>query len=188
LKHGYCDLRSPARALLRRDSLPRATGLAAEPAGVARLGLADRLFEQLARSWLGFARRHTPFFPFLHERGYLSGQELWLIWQGGEAVGYAVAVAGRGLLRVESMLLAGQVDPVAAVAALAEGAGTPYVQVRLDRPGDAARFAAAGAAVAAEDWGVFMVKPLAADATVEEFRHRYGVDRDRFLISYLDVT
>lgn len=188
LKHGYRDLHSPARALVRRDALPRAAGLAAEPAGVARLGLADRLFEQLARSWLGFARRHTPFFPFLHERGYLSGQDLWLIWQEGEAVGYAVAVAGRGLLRVESMLLAGQVDPVAAVAALAEGAGTPYVQVRLDRPGDAPRFAAAGAAVAAEDWGVFMVKPLAADATVAEFRHRYGVDRDRFLISYLDVT
>jgi hypothetical protein len=33
-----------------------------------------------------------------------------------------------------------------------------------------------------------MVKPLAADASVAEFRHRYGVDDGRFLVSYLDVT
>ncbi|MBE2233586.1 MAG: GNAT family N-acetyltransferase, partial [Anaerolinea sp.] len=97
-KLGYRDLYSPAMALARSDELRGQPGLRVEPAGSGRLAVADRLFEQLSRGWLGFARRHTPFFSFLHARSYLSAQELWLIWQGGEAIGYAAAAASNGLL------------------------------------------------------------------------------------------
>lgn len=187
-KLGYRDLYSPAMALARSDDLRAQPGLRVEPAGPGRLALADRLFEQLSRGWLGFARRHTPFFSFLHARSYLSAQELWLIWQESEAVGYAAAVAGNGVLRVHNLLLAPRVDPVAAVAALALAAAARYAHVRLDHPDHAAAFARAGLHVAAPSWSTFMVKPLAADATLEEFRRDYGLDDSRFLISYLDVT
>ncbi|HNS01256.1 MAG TPA: GNAT family N-acetyltransferase [Anaerolineae bacterium] len=187
-KLGYRDLYSPAMALARSDDLRVQPGLRVEPAGPGRLALADRLFEQLSRGWLGFARRHTPFFSFLHARSYLSAQELWLIWQESEAVGYAAAAAGNGVLRVHNLLLAPRVDPVAAVAALALAATARYVHVRLDHPDHAAAFARAGLRVASPSWATFMVKPLAADATLEEFRRDYGLDDGRFLISYLDVT
>jgi hypothetical protein len=80
------------------------------------------------------------------------------------------------------------VDPTAAVAALMQAAPAAYVQARVDRPDDLAAFAQAGFQAASQDWGVFMVKPLAADATVEQFRQQYGVDDKRFLWSYMDVT
>lgn len=187
-KHGYSDLLTPTHVLGRRDLLPLQPGLQAEQAGVGRLELADRLFEQIARGHLGFARRHTPFFPFLHARSYLSPQDLWLLRRGEEAVGYAVAGAGNGLLRVKNLLLADGVDALAAVAALAQTTGAQYVQARLDRPGEAAAFVHAGFQITHQSWSVFMVKPLAADASIEEFRRLYGLDQNRFLISYMDAT
>lgn len=33
-----------------------------------------------------------------------------------------------------------------------------------------------------------MVKPLAADATIAEYRQLYGLEQGQFLISYLDTT
>lgn len=187
-KHGYRDLHSPALALGRSDALPRQSGLRAELAGIDRLSLADRLFEQIASGHLGFARRHSPFFSFLHMRGYLNAQNLWLLWQGDHAMGYAAAFMKGALLQVESLLLFKSVDVLAAAAALAQATKAHYVHIRLDRPGDAAVFSRAGFHVAQPSWGTFMVKPLAAKATVEEFRQRYGVESGRFLISFVDVT
>lgn len=191
-KQGYVDLVSPALALGRGDMLPVQPGWRAERAGVERLPLADRLFEQIAHAYLGFARRHKPFFPFLHQRGYLDAQNLWLLWQddalAGYAAGYVTAHGPRSLLRVGNLLLADGLDPLAATAALAQAAEARYVQARLDKQGDLAAFAAAGLQATPQSWGTFMVKPLAADASIEEFRLLYGLDKQRFLISYLDVT
>jgi GNAT superfamily N-acetyltransferase len=187
-KHGYRDLLSPAMALGRRDLLPGRPGLSAERAGIDRLSLADYLFEQIARGYLGFARRHTPFFPLLHARGCLSAQNLWLLWRGGEAVGYAMATVNNGLLRVTNLLLAAEVEPLEAADALAQATEATYVQARLDHPAAAFVFAQAGFQVAHQSWGVFMVKPLAADAAVEQFRQLYDLESGRFLISYMDVT
>lgn len=184
----YHDLHSPAVALGRSDVLPRRPDLRAEPAGVARLALADRLFEQLARGELGFARRHTPFFPFLHARSYLNANDLWLLWRRDELIGYAVAGAGNSLLRVRNLLLAADVDAPVAVGALAQATDARFVQVRLERPDGAAAFAQAGFHVTPQSWATFMVKPLAADATLAEFRQLYGLDDGRFLISFMDVT
>lgn len=187
-KLGYEDVWSASVALGRADALPRQPGLRAEPAGPDRLALADRLFEQIGRGWLGFARRHTPFFPFLHARSYLGAEDVWLLWRGEEAVGYAVAAARNDLLRVRNLLLAPNADAPAAAASLAQATGARIIQARLDAPGHAAAFAGAGFQVAGPSWGAFMVKPLAADASVAEFRRRYGLDEGRFLASFMDLT
>ena len=114
--------------------------------------------------------------------------DLWLIWQGGEAIGYAAAAASNGLLHVRNLLLAQYADPVAVVAALGQATAARYLRVRLDHPAHAAAFARAGLLVASPSWATFMVKPLAPDATLEEFRRDYGLDEGRFLISVMDVT
>lgn len=187
-KQGYRDLATLTRYVLGpRTLLPAQPGLRAEAVGADRLALADRLFEQIARGRLGFARRHTPFFPFLHALSYLSAQDLWLLWQGEEAVGYAAA-AHNGLLRVKNLLLADGVDALGAVSALAQATDARYIQARLDTPGYVAGFAQAGFQITGQRWGTLLVKPLAADATIEEFRRRYGLDDGRFLVSSLDVT
>jgi len=187
-KHGYHDLYAPAATLGPSAALPRRPGLRAEPAGVQRLELADRLFEQIARGQLGFARRHTPYFPFLHARGALDAEDLWLLWQGDELAGYAAASVGHGLLRVRSLLLAAGLDAPAAAAILAQATDTRTIEVRLDRYGDAESFARSGFQITLDSWATFMVKPLAADATVGEFRRVYGLEQGQFLISYLDTT
>lgn len=186
IKLGYHDLHSPAVALGRSDALPRLPALRAEPAGVERLALADRLFEQLAYGQLGFARRHTPFFAFLHARSYLDANDLWLLWQGDALVGYAAVSAGNDLLWVRNLLLADGIDGPAAAVTLAQATHARYVHIRLDRPG--ATFARAGFQLTPQSWATFMVKPLAADVTTTEFRHLYGLEDGRFLVSYLDVT
>jgi hypothetical protein len=188
-KLGYEDVWSASVALGRADALPRPPGLRAEPAGPERLAVADSLFEQAAHGWLGFARRHTPFFPFLHARSYLSAQDVWLLWRGEEAVGYAVASADDGLLRVRNLLLAKGVDAPAAAASLAQATDARTIQARLDDASHVASCGRAGFQVAGPSWGTFMVKPLAADATIAEFRRRYGLDDGRFLVSsYMDLT
>ncbi len=187
-KHGYSDVLSPVMAVGRAGALPNPAGVRAETAGVHRLALADRLFEQFARDHLGFARRHTPFLLFLHARGYLSAQDLWLIRLDDGVVGYAFAAAHHGLLRIKNLLLANSCDPLAATAALAQAAEVSYVQTRLDCPEHAAAFAQAGFQVTNQSWATFMVKPLEPGATIEQFRRLYGLDRGRFLISSMDVT
>lgn len=187
-KHGYRDVFSPAAALGRRDTLPQTPGLRVDQAGPDQLALADRLFEQIAWGRLGFARRHTPFFPFLHARSFLNANDLWLFQRSGEMVGYAVAAAHNGLLRVNNLLLASGGNAAEAAASLAERTGARYIQVRLDDAGHAAAFAQAGFQITGQSWGTFMVKPLAADATLAEFRQRYGLDDGRFLSSYMDMT
>ena len=187
-KLGYEDVFSSPSVIARRDVLPSGSELRAERAGSERLPLADRLFERIAGSYLGFARRHTPFFPFLERREYLGGQELWLFWKEHEAVGYAAAFLSKSVLRIASLLLFEPIDPVAAVAAVAHQVGAPYVQVTLDRPVDRMSFLEAGFHIAEATWGTFMVKPLAAGITVGDFRRLYGVGTERFLISYMDIT
>lgn len=188
IKQGYHDLHSPAVALGRSNALPHPSALRTEPAGVERLALADRLFEQIACGQLGFARRHTPFFPFLHTRSYLDVNDLWLFWRRDMLSGYAIASISNGLLRVRNLLLAEDVDAPAATRCLAQAIDVRYVQARLDRPDDVAAFASAGLQVTPQSWATFMVKPLVAGATLAEFSQLYGLEDGRFLISYLDVT
>ena len=185
---GYEDVVYTSSMMVACKALISPTALKAETAGPAQMALADRLFEQVAASSLGFARRHLPFFPSLDEQGAFKTQTLWLLWQQDEAAGYAIGSQPKSVLRIDNLTLRPQVNPVAAVAAVAGEVDASYVWVRVDRPDDAATFVRAGFQAAVQDWNVFMVKPLAADATVEQFRTLYGVNSGRFLMSYLDVT
>lgn len=185
---GYEDVMYASSMMVTCAALVPQTALKAEAASPARLALADRLFEQVAASSLGFARRHLPFFPSLDEQGAFKTQILWLLWQQDETVGYAISSQPQSVLRIDNLTLRPQIDPVAAVAAVVREVDTPYVWVRVDRPGDTAAFMRAGFQAAQQDWNVFMVKPLAADATVDQFRTLYGVNSGRFLMSYLDIT
>jgi len=187
-KLGYEDVFSSPSVIARRETLPIETGLTAERSDSDRLPMADQLFERIAGRYLGFARRHIPFFPSLERRAYLSGQELWLIWKDNEPVGYAVAFLSSSVLRISSLLLFEFIEPVAAVAAITHQANAPYVQVTVDRLVDTASYIEAGFHAAGTEWGTFMVKPLTAEITVDDFRRLYGVGTERFLISYLDIT
>jgi hypothetical protein len=129
-----------------------------------------------------------PFFSFLDECGYLPAENLWLLFDGSQAVGYAAVFSSRSVLKIKNLLLFDAVDPLAAVAALARTAEAAYVQVRIDRLQDMTCFARAGFSLAGRDWGVFMVKPLSPSASVDQFRALYDLDSDRFLISYMDIT
>lgn len=187
-KLGYEDVFSSPSVVARLKALPVETGLRAERAGSDRLPLADDLFEKLSNNHLGFARRHRPFFPFLERRQYLTGQDLWLLYQEDEPVGYAIAFLAKSVLRIANLLLFEHIDPVAAVAAIARQVEAPYVQVTVDRLEDTGSYLQAGFNLAQKSWGTFMVNPLAAGVTVEDFRQLYGVNTNRFLISYMDTT
>ncbi len=185
---GYEDVACASSVMVARAALTTQTGLRAERAGSVHFALADRLFEQAAADALGFARRHLPFYPALDKQGIFTTQTLWILWQQDEPVGYAIGAQPQSVLRIDNLALLERVDPAAAVAALVRAVDALYVWVRIDRPRDAAALARAGFSVAKQDWDVFMVKPLAAGATVDQFRTLYGVDSGRFLMSYLDVT
>lgn len=185
---GYEDVVSAASVMAPRAVIAAQPTLRAERAGSAALPLADRLFEQAAAGSLGFARRHLPFFPSLDEQGVFKTQALWLVWQQDRPAGYVLGSQPKSVLRIDNLALLNQVDPVAAVAAVVREQDAPYVWVRVDRPGELAAFGEAGFQVAKQDWNVFMVKPLAAEASVARFRTLYGVDSGRFRMSYLDVT
>lgn len=187
-KLGYENVFSSPSVIARRETLPKGSELRAERAGRDRLPLADLLFEQIAGNYLGFARRHAPFFPFLERREYLSGQDLCLLWEGGEPVGYAAAFVSKSVVRIASLLLFEHIDPLAAVVAVAQLVGAPYVQVTVDKPADTDAYLQAGFTLARHNWSTFMVKPLAAGITVDDFRQLYGVGTNRFLISYMDIT
>ena len=91
-------------------------------------------------------------------------------------------------LKVNNLLLASGANAADAAASLAERTGARYIQVRLDDAGHATALARAGFQLAGQSWGTFMVKPLAADATLAEYRQSCGLDDGRFLSSYMDMT
>lgn len=68
--------------------------------------MVDRLCEMIAYDALGFARRRTRCFSFLHARNYPGVQVCGCCSEAKRAVGYAVAGAGNGLLQVRNLVLA----------------------------------------------------------------------------------
>jgi GNAT superfamily N-acetyltransferase len=187
-KLGYQDVFSSPSIVARQEKLPETNVLRAAPAGHENLSLADQLFEQIAAGGLGFARRHRPFFLFLERRSYLRGEDLWIIWRGKEAVGYALAFLTTPVLRIANLLLFDEIDPLAAVAAVTQQTGAAYVQVTIDQLAHRDAFEEAGLQLAGGTWGTFMVKPLVEDLTVDDFRRLYGPGTDRFFISNMDIT
>lgn len=192
-KHGYVDMNAWAAALTRWETAHQPTRLRAQPAGAVLSESKDQegfdfvetIYQNLAKEYLGFAWRHQ---PFVRLRDKVKLDDIWVIWENREPVGYVFAHKENLLLKLDVQILRTDIHAVEAVAAVASKLKTSYVQVMLSRPSDIADFQRVGWQVAHPNWEAFMVKPLIPEATADDARRLFGIGTDRFLISWLDVT
>ena len=184
-KHGYVDMQVWATALARWETAHQPTRLRAQPLGSEGYDFVEKIFENIASDYLGFAWRHT---PFARLRDRVSLEQVWILWENSEPVGYVFAQKDNLMLQINVQLLRTGIDASEAVAAIASELKTTYVQITLSRPSDIASLRRAGWQVAHPTWGAFMVKPLIPEVTIEDARHLFGIGTDRFLISWLDLT
>jgi hypothetical protein len=156
-----------------------------EPAGPGGYDFVEQVFAYVAGDSLGFAWRHI---PFARLRDKVKIEDIRLIWENDQPVGYALASVDQSILHVRDLVLGNRVNPAEAVAAVASRVRTAYVQVKISRPIEIAKFRRAGYQVSHPDWSAFMVKSLVPEVTVEEARNLFGIGTDQFLISWLDTT
>lgn len=184
-KHGYADMNVWAAALARWEMAHQPTRLRAQSAGEEGFDFVETIYQNLAKEYLGFAWRHQ---PFVRLRDKVKLDDIWIIWENREPVGYVFAYKENLLLKLDIQILRTDIHAVEAVAAVASKLKTSYVRVTLSRPSDIADFQCAGWQVAHPNWEAFMVKPLLPEATDDDARRLFGIGTDRFLISWLDVT
>ena len=184
-RHGYVDMNVWATALTRWESAHQPTHLCAQPLGSERYDFVEQLFAKLARDYLGFAWRHT---PFARLRDKVNLEEIWVLREDNDVVGYVFVRKQTSMLLISLQLLRMGVNAMEAIAAIVSELQAPYVQVSISRPSDINNLRRAGWQVAHPDWGAFMVKPLLPDMTAEDARDLFGIGTDRFLISWLDTT
>jgi GNAT superfamily N-acetyltransferase len=184
-EHGYVDLQIWATALARWETAHQPTRLRAQPPGSAGYDFVEKIFQNVASDYLGFAWRHT---PFARLRDRIALEQIWILWENSEPVGYVFAQKDDLMLQINVQLVRTGLDASEAVAALASELRASYVQVTVSRPSDMASLRRAGWQVAHPTWGAFMVKPLIPEVTVEDARRLFGIGTDRFLISWLDTT
>jgi hypothetical protein len=174
-----------ATALTRWETAHQATHLHAQPLGSEGYDFVEEFFADLASDYLGFAWRHTPFGRL---RDQVNVEDIWILWEKNDVVGYVFAHKEKSMLLINIQVLRLDVNAAEAIAAIVAEMKAPYVQVSMSRPSDIASLRCAGWHVAHPDWGAFMVKPLRSDMTAEDTRHLFGIGTDRFLISWLDTT
>jgi len=184
-QHGYEDMQVLATALARWETAHQPTRLRAQPPGPEGMDFVEKVFEDVAGEYLGFAWRHK---PFARLRDRVSLEDVWMLWENDRPVGYALAHSNKTLLDVSSVLLVDGVDVAEAVAAVVAEVKTTYVKVKVSRPVEMSSLKRAGFRVAHPTWGAFMIKPLVPEVTVEDARRLFGIGTDRFLISWLDIT
>jgi len=184
-QHGYEDMQVLATALASWEIAHQPTRLRARQLGSEGFDLVDKIFENIARDYLGYAWRHTPF-VFLRDKVNLA--DIWLIWENHRPIGYVITQKDKSFLTISSLILTLGTDISEAVAAVVNEIKTDYVKVKITRPVEIASLKRAGYRVAHPTWGAFMLKALAPGVTVEDARHLFGISTDRFLISWLDVT
>lgn len=184
-RKGYGDMNIWATALTRWETAHQPTRLRAEPAGLGGYDFAEQVFANVAGDYLGFAWRHT---PFARLRDRVRLEDINILWENNQPVGYALASVDQSILYVSDLLLRNGVNPAEAIAAVASRVRTAYVQVKISRPVEIASLRQAGYQVAHPDWSAFMMKPLVPELTVEDARRLFGFTADRFLISWLDTT
>lgn len=184
-RHGYEDMQVLGTALARWETALQSTRLRAERPDSGGFDFVEKVFETVATDYLGFAWRYT---PFARLRDNVSLEDIWILWEGDQPIGYALTHGDKTTLKISDLLLRRGVDAVEAVAAVVSGVKTSYVQVRVSRPMDIASLRRAGYHVAHPDWGAFMLKPLHPEVSVEDARRLLGIGTDRFLISWLDMT
>jgi GNAT superfamily N-acetyltransferase len=184
-QHGYVDLNIWATAIVPWETAHQPTRLRAQPPGPEGYEFVERVFETIGSSYLGFAWRHTPF-ARLRERVPL--EDIWLLWENNQPVGYVFAHKADAMLKINIQLLRQDVEVGEAIAAVTSHLRATYLRVTVSRPSHITSLRRAGFPVAHPDWGAFMVKPLDTNLTVDDARRLFGIDTDRFLISWLDTT
>ena len=184
-QHGYEDMNVRATALARWETAHQPTRLRAQPTAPAGYDFVEDVFDEVAKDYLGFTVRHR---PYARMRDTVGLEDIWMLWENNQVVGYALAHADRAVLKISDLVLKAGVDVAEAAAAVASGLKTTYVRVKISRPGEVSSLRQAGYHVAHPDWGAFMLKPLTPDVTVEDARRLLGIGTDRFLISWLDTT
>jgi len=142
----------------------------------------------IAPGRLGFSRRLTSFIPSIVAIGDLPASEVWLIWAGDEPVGYAFARVSEPILEINHLLLVPGLDPVEAVAALAQAQPAPYIVLRASQSSVLESLRRLGCPPPQPDWGTFMVKSLDSDVTADDFSRLCGVGTEQFMISPIDIT
>lgn len=185
---GYEPVHHASNIFTLNEALLPPGRLRAERAGVERLSMTDELFQRAAAGKLGFARRHPEYIRMLVETGDMSLGEVWLLWDGEESVGYALAFVFEAVMMVSHLVLLPGADAAEAVSALAQEQPSDYVRVRVDHPSVASSLVNSGYPAPLRDWSVFMVKPVDTAASVEQFNHQTGISTERFMISWIDVT
>jgi GNAT superfamily N-acetyltransferase len=183
-QHGYEETNVWATALARWETAHQPTRLRASPPGPEGYEFVEQIFMEVARDYLGFAWRHTPFARLRR----VSLTDIWVLRENQHIVGYALAQADPTMLTISDLVLQQGIDAAEAIAAVAAELKSAYVQVKASRPVEIASLRGAGYHVAHPTWDGFMIKPLVPEVSVEDARRLFGIGTDRFLISWLDVT
>jgi GNAT superfamily N-acetyltransferase len=184
-KHGYVDMHVWATVLARWEVAHQPTRLRAQPAGEEGFDFVEKIFQKLASAYLGFAWWHS---PFVRLRDKVKLEDIWVVWENQEPVGYVFARKENLMLKIDIQALQIGINAAEAIAAVASKLKTSYVQVTVSRPSDISSFQRAGWQVAYPNWEAFMLKPLLPELTADDARRLFGIGTDRFLISWLDVT
>ena len=190
-RHGYVDMHVWATAVVGWETAHQPTRLRAErveraqPSGPEGYDFIEQLFDQRANDYLGFAWRHR---PFARLREQMSLDDIWVLWENRQPMGYLFAQKDHLLLKINIQLLRPGIDAAEAVAAVTSQLKASYVLVTASRPSDISSLRRAGYPVAHPSWGAFMVKPLVPEVTIKDARGLFGIGTDKFLISWLDTT
>jgi GNAT superfamily N-acetyltransferase len=187
-RQGYEDVFTANFTVAQTGAVQRDTPLTAEQAGPEKLYLADDLFTRVAAGLLGFAQRPAGYLAMLVTTGDLAADSVWLLWDGGEMVGYALARVSESVLAVDDLLIAHDVYAAGAIAAIIRETAARYVCLRINHPPMTTSLRRAGYPVARPGWHTFMIKPLFPNVSLDDALALFGIGTERFLISPADVT
>jgi GNAT superfamily N-acetyltransferase len=183
-QNGYKETNVWATALARWETAHQPTRLRARPLGPEGYDFVEQIYQNIAKEYLGFAWRHTPFARLR----LVNLVDIWILSENSRLVGYVFARVDSTMLTISNLVLHQGIDTAEAIAAIASELKSAYVQVKLSRPVEVSSLRQAGYHVAHPTWGGFMIKPLVPEVTAEDARRLFGVGTDLFMISWLDVT
>jgi len=183
-QHGYEETNVWATVLARWETAHQPTRLRAESPGPEGYDFVEHIFTDIAKHYLGFAWRHTPFARLRR----VALTDIWILRENTRIVGYTFASADQTMLTISNLVLQPGIDAVEAISAVAAQLKSAYVQVKASRPVELTSLQRAGYHLAHPTWDSFLVKPLVSEVTIEDAQRLFGIGTDRFLISWLDTT
>lgn len=184
LNQGYQETNVWATALARWEIAHQPTRLSATHPGAHGHDLVENIFNDVAKGYVGFAWRYT---PFAHLRS-IDLEDIWVIRVNNHPVGYAFAHVDETMLTIRNLTVQTGIDTAEAVAAVAAARKATYIQVKISRRVEMASLQRAGYYVANPNRSGFLIKPLLPEVSITDAYKEFGIGSDRFLISWLDIT